>query len=199
MPFCHYMKTIFITSFNPFIGRNILFSPVLTTLLKKRDIRVVVFVYDYKAAYFKSVLPKTIIVHGLPPGAVTREDVFFRNVGQAIVDTSTLRFHSRRLYAENKNGIRYFGAKLLREIFGHGDFIKRMVRAIDEKLIVRSGERFAEFFARYRPDMLFATDMFHNDDTHFLAEAKKRGVRTIGMIRSWDNITTKGLFRIKPD
>ena len=47
------MTTIFITSFNPFIGRNILSTDVLGVLRKEDDLRIAVFVPDYKTAYFK--------------------------------------------------------------------------------------------------------------------------------------------------
>ena len=62
-----------------------------------------------------------------------------------------------------------------------------------------SKTKFAVYFDKYKPDLIFSTDIFHVVDVHFLAEAKSRGVKTVSMIRSWDNITNKGLFRIEPD
>ena len=46
-------KTIFISSFNPFILRNILVGDALKTLKESNDTRVVIFVPDYKADFFR--------------------------------------------------------------------------------------------------------------------------------------------------
>jgi CDP-glycerol glycerophosphotransferase (TagB/SpsB family) len=47
---------------------------------------------------------------------------------------------------------------------------------------------------------LFATSLFNFDfDVLVSREAKKRGIKVVGMIRSWDNFSSHGLLRVIPD
>lgn len=55
------------------------------------------------------------------------------------------------------------------------------------------------YFDKYNPDLLVAMDIKHILDTQFVLEAQKRGIRTTGMVRSWDYLTSKGVIRTKPD
>lgn len=58
----------------------------------------------------------------------------------------------------------------------------------------------ATLFNTERPDLLFAPSMIDNHfDIPFAAEAKRRGVRTVGMVRSWDNLTSHSLLGVIPD
>jgi hypothetical protein len=50
----------------------------------------------------------------------------------------------------------------------------------------------------YHPDLVFTTDSFNREDSVLLYAAKRKKVKTAGMIRSWDNATTKGVFLSPP-
>ncbi len=47
---------------------------------------------------------------------------------------------------------------------------------------------FAPLFDRVRPDAVFATHLYGWYDTALLAEAKRRGIRTVGMPAGWDHL-----------
>jgi CDP-glycerol glycerophosphotransferase (TagB/SpsB family) len=58
----------------------------------------------------------------------------------------------------------------------------------------------AEIFEREKPDLVFVTGLTEFDfDVPIACEAKRRGIRLIGMTRSWDNFTSHGLTRVLPD
>ena len=62
---------------------------------------------------------------------------------------------------------------------------------------------FDYLFNKYKPDMVLATDMQDLRvqelcDTSLVREAKRRGIYSMGMGRSWDSMTTKGLLRTLP-
>jgi len=59
--------------------------------------------------------------------------------------------------------------------------------------------RYAKIFEKHTPSMLFATDIFAPLDANFMLEARRRKIPVLGMIRSWDNLTTKGPFPVRPD
>lgn len=191
------MRTIFITSFNPFISRNILSTDVLAVLKSDPDLRIVIFCPDYKIDFFKEEFASAnILIEGVKTELGSQQDIVFSYLDRSLVRTRTLAIHRLEIFLRNKNIITFFFSYIL---VGLGRFrsVKRLVRWLDFLTINKN--KFAFYFDKYQPDLVFVTDVFHIDDVHFLAEAKSRGLLTIGMVRSWDNITNKGLFRIKPN
>lgn len=47
--------------------------------------------------------------------------------------------------------------------------------------------QFALLFDQYLPDAVFASHIFGRIDTEILAEAKRRGIKTMGMVSCWDH------------
>jgi len=59
---------------------------------------------------------------------------------------------------------------------------------------------FTKIFDKYNPDIVFIPSITADDESLVLRQARSRGVRTVGMVRSWDNISVnKGNVRIFPD
>ena len=56
-----------------------------------------------------------------------------------------------------------------------------------------------EFLLLRRPDAVFCPFMNVGQEWHFLKEAKKLGIMTIGMTPSWDNFCSKTFLRVQPD
>lgn len=55
-------------------------------------------------------------------------------------------------------------------------------------------------FERYHPSLLVTTDIGTIDASkHLIAEAKRNGVKTLSLVVSWDNLTSKGISAVKPD
>lgn len=193
------MKTIFITSFHPLVSRNILLNDYFfkTLVGDGNDLRVVVFCPDYKKEYFERNFKKNnIIIEGVDIRKNSRQDILFNYLGRSLVSTSTLDIHRREIFLRNKTFLVFLFSFFLAFI-GRFSLIKKLVRFLDQLTISKDEHR--EYFEKYHPALFFATDLFNTSDVHFLAEAKQRKIFTIGMVRSWDNITGKGLFRIKPD
>ena len=192
------MRTIFITAFNPFILRNILVGDALAVLKAGADSRVVVLVPDYKVDFFrKEIGGDRVLIEGVKTQIISRQDIFFRFLNSSLANTSTLLIHKRTQLEKGKNFLRFFASLLLMKVFGRFKLFRNLSRWMDYLTIDKS--RFSRLFDVYRPNLIFATDIFHDDDVHLLAEAKACGIKTVGMVRSWDNFTTKGIFRIRPD
>ncbi len=191
------MKTIFITSLNPFITRNILFTDVFKKLAGNPNLRIVIFCPDYKKEYFEKHFKKeNVIIQPIKNERFSKQDVVFGYLGRSLIRTQTLAIHRKEIFLRNKNLFAYLFSHALSWI-GWLLPVKNLIRFLDQLTISKS--KFAEYFNRYQPDLVFGPDVYHVDDLHFLAEAKHRGICAVGMVRSWDNITNKGLFRIKPD
>ncbi len=191
------MKTIFITSFNPFIGRNILSTETLNRLAGTVGLKVIIFCPAYKLNYFKeNFASDNVVIEGVATEITSKQDIIFSYIGRSLISTKTLAVHRLEIFLRNKNIITFFFSYFLAAL-GRLDKIKSFVRWLDFATINKSKSSF--YFDKYQPDLIFATDVFHSADIYFLAEAKKRDVMSVGMVRSWDNITNKGLFRVKPD
>src|SRR3989344_3275520 len=190
-------KTIFIASLNPFVTRNILFTDVFKKLVETPDLRLVIFCPDYKKEYFEKYFQKeNVIVEPVESEKISIQDIIFGYIGQSLLNTKRLVIRREEVFLSKKKYIQYFGAVFLSWI-GRFAKVKKLVRFLDR--LTFSKKRFAPYFDRYQPDLVFGPDVFHPDDVHFLMEAKYRGLKTVGMVRSWDNITNKGFFRPKPD
>jgi hypothetical protein len=51
---------------------------------------------------------------------------------------------------------------------------------------------------RHRPDLIVTTDLF-GSEAQFVREAHRRGIRSVCLVKSWDNLTSKGRIRVHPD
>ena len=76
------MKTLFITSFQPFISRNILNTDVLRLLKKEKDLQIVILVPQEKIDFFNEFFRSdSVIIEGmnLDPIRNSKSIKFFHN------------------------------------------------------------------------------------------------------------------------
>ncbi len=191
-------KTIFISSFNPFILRNILVGDALKVLKETGDTKVVILVPDYKADFFEQVIgTANVIIEGVKTNQPSKTDIIFRYLTSSLADTPTIFVNKRVQLDRDGRYVRFFVSWVLMKLFSRTLFFKRCVRWLDYLFVDKS--RYSKYFSQYQPQLIFATDVFNDMDVYLLAAAKRQKVKTVGMIRSWDNFTTKGFFRMKPD
>lgn len=55
-----------------------------------------------------------------------------------------------------------------------------------------------QLFDEFKPD-LFVSNYTFEPDAHYLAEAHRRGIPTIGIVKSWDNLTSKTRIAVEPN
>ncbi|MFY9493285.1 MAG: CDP-glycerol glycerophosphotransferase family protein [Minisyncoccia bacterium] len=189
-------KTIFITSFFGLIARNILDTDVLKILSLKENLSIVVLApAEKKESYEERFGGTNVKIEGLNFKKPSRKESFLAALFLNALDTD-----SRRIcrFTEAKQHNRWVGfifwtliAKLSRF-----SFFRRFLRWLDYRFSDK--ENFSNLFQKYSPDMVFSTDIFEPHDVIVIREAKKRGIPILGMVRSWDNITTHGLNRFIP-
>lgn len=204
-------KTIFITSFFGLSARNILSTSILDILSSNPDTRIVILApqekkEDYQknfTANKKNVLVEGIITKNKKVQSIKletaasswRERLFF-SLALNACDTS-----SRRVIRieERHNKGRYittFFNWVLAKLSNLKIF-RLALRYLDLKLLPK--DRYSEYFEKYQPDLVFATDIFNEHDVQVMREARIRKIPIAGMVRSWDNITSHGMNRIVPD
>lgn len=183
------MRTIFIICFHPLISRNILSAPFFGMLAGAPNLRIVLVVSQKKKDFFEQFYKRgNVIVEGVAR-KLNEADYLFKDLAAAAIRTRTRKLiRNMRLGHERWNALRvFFWAPLVRPLIPwlYSRFMPK--------------HRYAALFKKYAPSAVFATDIFNPMDVIFMHEAKKRGVPTVGMVRSWDNLTAKGGFRVVPD
>lgn len=205
------MSTLFITSFHPLISRNIIGTAVLPLLARggmpgsREDLslpgmEVVVLVPDYKVPYFaKTYAQPGVRFEGVPTGSSvrTKRVGMFKRLAEAMPNTRRAAIgRVRTLSGEKKSRLYYYLFYLPASLLGRSKLAMRFVRCADFWFSPRG--RFSELLERYRPDLIFSTDVQNEHDVALMQDSRRAGIRVIAMVRSWDNLTTRAL-RIIPD
>lgn len=184
------MKTLLISSFHPFISRNILATELLS-LLTQRGVRVVLLVPLLKQTFFEeefgSLESQGVFIEAVPVISGWR-DRFVNYCALSALRTRTLALKRKT----EMQGRGEWLAPFLANVLG-----QRLVRALHTLLTPRG--TFAQIFERYNPDLIFVTDVNHLFDMRLARDARTKDVPVLAMVRSWDNLTSKGLIRIIPD
>ncbi len=182
------MKTIVITSIHVFISRNILCAPIFD-LLNRGGYRIIIVVPNSKAEYFKSQFKgENLHIYSFT-NPLTRLDDLFKDLSIAALRTKALSVMRKR-----KMGIeRPWSQKL----FFWAPLIKKIIPKLYSLIIPLAA--FDDLFDKYSPNLIFSTDVLSAIDSRIMTEARKRKIKILGMVRSWDNLTTKSGFRVIPD
>lgn len=196
--FSHGAKTIFISSFQAHMSRNILSTDALTILQAREDVQIVILVPDYKRDYFERnfASPNTVI-EGAPlyQASKTRAGLFFKRLGIFLFHTKTARAKRKyQYYCEGKYVYYAFGAAF--GFLGRSFLVHSVVRALDYWFSPKNF--FDDLFMRYAPDLVFATDVQNENDVALMHASRRWRVPLVGMVRSWDNPTQRTL-RVFPD
>ncbi len=192
------MKTIFLVIDDGFIAKNILATDVLPTLVSEKDLQIVIItdtkkVKDY-AARFRS---ENVRVEGVDIRHHGRFERLWLKFLRNLVRTETIDIQMGGGPVSPKKGllarfiIRTYQL-LLNNPLGHA-----LVRALDSILFMRA--RYTQLFETYQPDLVFAGNILSTADVRMLREAARRGVQTVGMLKGFDNPTSKGLIRFHPN
>ena len=182
------MKTIFISSFHPLISRNIFATPILKHLLAERNVRVVILCPQRSRTYMEEEYGgEGIIVEGIAAELRAR-DIWMRQLSLAALKTRSVAIKRQ---ADMGNRGAYISSFLCTSI-GH-----MIVRRLSSLLTPRG--TFDALFKKYAPTVVFSTDVQNELDVQLMHAARRRKIDVVGMVRSWDNLTIKGLVRVVPD
>lgn len=190
------MRVIFITISEGSIARNILRSSFLESIFSEKDIRVFLLVPKEKEAVYAeefgsdrvSVLPIS-----------EKRNTFFNSLAWFLarngIFTETV-FTDQRTYS--KKAYAFFLKRAWTFLFGRSEFYHSLVRLFAS--FRKPSPEIMTYFEKYKPLLVFATDVQDEIDLDVMASARRFGTRIVGMVRSWDNLTSSaGLVQIVPD
>lgn len=192
------MKTIFIALFQAVEVKNILRTGVVRELLQKEDIRVVLFMKNQVRIehYQKEFNDPRMVYAAADCQEGNLLDSFFARLKFTLHRTDTTILRRRLFFEHKKNYISYWLTSFLNRCFARPIF-RRLARFLDYRLINTSFYSF--HFDSYKPELIFLPHLFDETEIHFLREAKKRKIKTIGFINSWDKLTARCMLRLLPD
>ena len=196
------MKTILIPITTNFFSRTFLQTDALSELLKDPEIRIVCLSPKNRRYYYEKTFGHDrLLFDELPDtSAKTIESVFrFLEVWSIKSKTQKLiidaEFH--RKGSKASFFLRLITFMLKKSLWFLGAF-RWWRQGIRFCYSVFSSTDYHALFGVYHPELVFAPTMLPAD-AHILREAKKFGIKTAGVVLSWDNLYSKTFFRVHPD
>jgi len=195
------VPTVLFTIRYGFVARNILRTGVLRRL-KAAGARVVVVTPAHNEPYFSDEaqrggfelfpFPRLRASYGERMFAAAANVLLFDHPSTS----ETLRVKWRRLPEEGRWGA--FAAKaLMAPLRLHrAQSLRRAAERIDARWF--ANPEAGAIIDRVQPSLVAATDVFASEAV-FVREARRRGIPTVGLVKSWDNLTSKARIRVEPD
>lgn len=192
------MKTIFITSFHPVVSRDIISTNIIPFLTEEKNVRVVVFVPNYKKSFFEKYYTRPhVVFEGIPSGFSQRSRrlLFFKRFGEGLLRTKKVFLQQRRAFSGERRSLKsYLFFALPGGFLGGWRISHRIFRFFDRAISPKGF--FDEYFKKYSPALVFTTDIQNEHDVALTRDAKRFSVPVTGMVRSWDNLTSRALREI---
>ncbi len=192
------MKTILINIYDSTQAKNILRTDVFEKLREKKDIKIVLLVPQNKSDFYKKEFSSDNVAVDiwLVVGASKLEQ-FVLFAGRNSIPTHTVRqIQETGLDGTGMKWYRYIFARLF-WLLGHIYLWRRLISAIGYFFF--QDAVFNELLKKYQPDLIFLPTIFATNDLRLFKSARKNSIPVVGMIKSWDNLTSKDPLLIKPD
>lgn len=192
------IKTIFVSVFEGVEAKNILRTTILPTLLEDERIRIVLFTDSkQRAAYYQNEFANDRLIYEVIVfESPSHLDMFLSKLKFTLLRTGTTDLERMMLREEGRSLISHWISKIVNVMLAR-PFVRKIVRKLDY-LFVRE-HTYTKYFDQYAPDIVFLAFLFGEKESHMLREAKKRGVKSIGLINSWDHVTSRCMLRLLPD
>jgi len=194
------MKTIFITIGEALAARNILRTDFWPEFKEQSsDTKIVIIAPPEKKDYYQEKFgEENIVVESYTPAQLVKYEKLLVFLARNGIDTHTNLWEKMSDF-ERQGGSKklLIIKKVLAKILGHVSLLKTVIRTLYGR--IPSDQKIVQLFDTYKPDMVFSTILINMLDDHIVREAKRRGIKTVAMVRSWDNLTSHGLLRLVPD
>ncbi len=130
----------------------------------------------------------------LPPRPKDRTDKLLQSLAYAPImhhhDMATIRI--KQQIRDREAGRAPFKERFLFPVLGRSWATMHVANWL--RGLRRRSEDYAPPFAKWQPDVVFSNHLFARWDAGILWRAHVEGVRTVGMVHSWDNPSNKAVF-----
>src|SRR3989344_429509 len=190
--------TIFIPIFQGVEVKNILRTDIYKNLIKQPNVRIVLFIgtKDKADHYGREFFHERVNYEVVLNQPQTLWDKLMGFLKFKLVKTQTIDLRRKMALEDSGGYLAYASSWILNRLLARR-WLRKFARGIDYKMIGHSP--FGNFFDQYQPDVVFLAHLFDDLEIKMLWEAKRRGIRTVGFINSWDKLTARGMIRLLPE
>ena len=202
----NYSKTIFISTYRNVSIRYILNSELFETLVKNKNIRIIIFVKKQHLEYCKNTFNYDNVIF---------ENVYFEELFIKLRSYVCTFFNLYRLITFPKNKLQknetidiftltyekewvnsikrriIFKVINFFSIIGRNSKLFRRLMIKLESLLSR-GSIYKSLFKKYKPDLLIVSSIGHMIDVFIMNQAKINKTKILTIFHNWDGPTTKG-------
>ncbi len=197
-------KTLIMTLSTSAEVKNLLRTDVLPTLLSDPELRIVCAVPEKKQAFYQKEFGSDRVVFEAVADleyGMSRSRAFWRSLSYNSVPTRTVWIRSIKVFTEHKSVGQFFALlwKKLTWFLGCIRPWREFVRMVEFTVFKEDVDAWKPLFEKYRPSLAFATNVIHGTNIALMKYARRQGIPLIGMVKTWDNLSSKGLLLVKPD
>jgi hypothetical protein len=190
---------ILVTVHENAIARNLLRSGVFLDILAKNNHSVILVCPEDKLVQYQNEFGReTVTVVTYLQSRVGFIENVVEFLARNAFSTLSNGLFQERASVVGQSKVPLVLKKALVAIFVFSRTFKKALRFVD--LRIRSSQSVIDICNTYMPDIVFSTALLDlGIDVPMLREARKRNIHTVGMTRSWDNLSSYGFVRIVPD
>jgi len=195
------MRTIFVTIGRAPVMHNIMRTDFFENFLKNQKETRIVFLTtsEKKEAYQEEIFGENILIEVIKPKVAGLTKLLDSLAANAI-NTGTVTWLQYNAIDRGKSSyLQVMPKRIYSRILGSSKIYKKILRKLI--LILNNyGTEIPEIYEKYKPDAVYATSLTNFEfDIPVALEAKRRKIKLVATIRSWDNLAGHGLLRIEPD
>lgn len=191
------MKTLLLPIFNGLRARNFFLTDLYPELLRN-GARLVILAPSYKVEYYRKTYAHPQVV--FEAWSPNREHWLGRVIqwfAFNALGTGTVRLKQYAFFVRDRNLVKFFARRFVAALFGGSRLFRKFLRILDSAVPI--DRDVADIIRKHKPSLVLAPDIILASDRLVLRAAKRVGVPTVGMVRSWDNLTAKGVIQVMPD
>lgn len=197
----HNRKSIFLTLPEDIIARNIYYTDFWPEFLRlNTKYHLILLVPTKSVNHFRDIFSSDkVSVVSFHRARSPWYEQLVMSIARSGIDSETNRWSKMRSYERGDSSlISTVVKRCLTYCFGSSNQFKRLLRRFI--LLLPEDAESRLIFDKYQPESLVAFSMTNFDfDVVLARSAKKRHVPIVGMVRSWDNLSSHGLLRVLPD
>lgn len=192
------MKTIIFPVLQGVVARNILRTDFLSFLLQSEKVRLVFLVNsEEKKKYLQKEFNHPAIVYEvIGPYKTPSFQSIFTFLKHNLLKTKRMDIR-RKIYLHESHNFIGYGFKWLFNRLLSRAWVRSLVRTLDMKIV--RDENYIALFEKYKPHLIISAHLFGDAEASLVRQAKKKAIRSVGIVNSWDKMTSRSILRVCPD
>jgi len=189
-------KTILIQLTHGMQARNFLYTSIFKKMTEA-GVQLILVVPEYKIPYYRETIDMTnVTLVPIPKKNETRIIQRIKNISFNLLYTPTVKWWRDQRWEGKPKTFKYY-AEVLLWYFGALSSARRFARFVFSRVVDTSS--FDVLFDHTEIDLVVVPDVYSIPDVFLFYAAKRHRIPTVCMVRSWDNVTSKGTCLIKPE